>query len=436
MTGNFTPKRPLSHTQTELSEKMLLEVRKKDFKTVSFKMMNTLVITPFSEKEDLFLLMEKEFQPSGKIKKTFTELRIAAGEAAEKKCEMKGCVTLDMIYGIFMKLSGVSAEEKERLMQRECELLQQYSLPRECGKKLFREAKKQKKRVIVTAPTFYPRSVVINILERCGYGSYDDLIIPSEQNFPDSAAAAYIDMILKKSGVSANKLLHIGPDVTADVEAPILRGAKALLMQPAVPLMVRSGRLRGYIQAKHIYDYDTEKFFALHCVLGMAAVYGFDTPQNKLAQSDFCGDSYMLGFIILGALSLCRDFSPSNELQREIISALENNPEAVYGKEDFSQMLRFCFDDILDDYGSEGCTLPLEFLEKYAYSADRNALSPYISTETAEKWSKSVKEPSLAPVYAGKAKKNSLARFADKLFPPETRVRSIVDDILSKGKKF
>jgi hypothetical protein len=49
-------------------------------------------------------------------------------------------------------------------------------------------------------------------------------------------------------------------------------------------------------------------------------------------------------------------------------------------------------------------------------------------------WCENVKEPDLAPVYAHKAKKNALARLADRLFPPETRVRTIVDGILSKRK--
>ena len=75
------------------------------------------------------------------------------------------------------------------------------------------------------------------------------------------------------------------------------------------------------------------------------------------------------------------------------------------------------------------------FLEKYAYSADRDIVSPYLSEDVSDSWTKNDEEPDLAPVYAHKAKKNAVARLADRLFPPGTRVRTIADDILAKGKK-
>ena len=77
----------------------------------------------------------------------------------------------------------------------------------------------------------------------------------------------------------------------------------------------------------------------------------------------------------------------------------------------------------------------LVFFENYAYAGDKDILKPYLSESDFGKWAKNAKEPDLAPVYAHKVKKNAIARLADKLFPQGTRVRTIADDILAKGKK-
>ena len=50
--------RPLSPQQSELEQKLLAQVTDDNIRAVSFKLEEVLTVTPFSMKEDIFLLME------------------------------------------------------------------------------------------------------------------------------------------------------------------------------------------------------------------------------------------------------------------------------------------------------------------------------------------------------------------------------------------
>ncbi len=426
---------PLSETQTQLQEKMTDEVMKNGLKTVSFRLDDVLTVMPFAEKEDLFTFMEAEFAPLNRTKNTFTELRKLAQEAAEKKISLDMNLTLAKIYDNIVKYTNMSKENKAFFMKRECELAVEHTVPRAFGKKLFDCAKERKRRIAIVYNGIYPRETVMAMLKKCGYDSMNVLIMTNELKTPDAAEKNFVDALLAKAKCSPQQLLHIGSDVLDDVEKVIMKGAKALLMQSVDPLMVKSGRFRGYIQSEHAYDYDTDKYTALRNVLGLYRLYGFDVPRNKELRSDFCGDGYMMGFLVLGALRLTDGYEPATPLQEAIADALEKCPETAAGAEDMRMMYDAYFGDAFDNYGTSGCEIPLYFLENFAFGSDREILKPYLSDEMYEKWAEIAKEPELAPVYANKVKKNAVAKLADTLFPPGTKVRTITDGVLAKMKR-
>ena len=151
MDGEFHPKRPLSAAQDEILVKMLHEVERNDHRAISFKLWDTLVITPFSQPEDIFLFMEDDFSLLNTTNKSFTEYRVEAQKAAEKKYGTKGNVTLEKIYDILAKMSGITPTGREKLMTRECDLIQHFAFPRKIGKLLFDKAKDCKNKIIITS---------------------------------------------------------------------------------------------------------------------------------------------------------------------------------------------------------------------------------------------------------------------------------------------
>jgi len=427
-------RRPLSETQEQLTEKLMREVSDPKYRAVSFKLCEVLATMPFSAASDIFDLMEEDFAALGKkTRSSFSELRIKAEAAALKKYEIKVRVSLGKIYDILAKTAGLSAEEKTALMERECSLIEKYAVPRECVRQLFRKAKSTNKRVIIAAETIYPADTVRAVIENCGYTSCDGLVyVPDIEK---CTAESYYAAVLEQAGVGPDKLLHIGGDVAFDIELPLMKGGKALLIASPAALMDKSGRVRAYCEEKHLFDYGNADHFALRCAMGLYSLYGFDIPQNKTALSDFCGDPYMMGFIVLGTLGLIPDYSPETKLAGEIVGALEKDERAVAGRDDFNDMFATYFGDIRDTIQTEGCQLPLDFVEHCCTSADRKHLEANISAKVFKKWSSSVKDPEIVRFRGEKPKQNAVSRLADKMFPPGTKVRSITDSILAKGHK-
>ena len=401
--------------QEKLLNKMLNEISRPEIKTVSFRMKDVLTVMPFSSERDMFTLMENDFRKCSKSGKDFNELRTDAYDTAMKK---SGDISLKNIYKIISKTGKI--KETSGLIQLECSLLEKFTVPRKCGKILYQQAISHKKKVIIVCDKIYPEELIKKILSGCEYNNYDDIVFSDD-----------FGELLEKSGVSPAELIHIGGNVEKDVEIPVLKGTKALLLSPEVPLMVKSGRLRGFIQSEKLLDIDSLEYMALRCAFGLYSMYAFDIPQNKVIKSDFCNNAYMIGFIVFGTLSLAGNFTPETDLQNEILSNLEKNPKIIQGMNDF----KYLFEKYFSDYeiSCSGCELPFIFLEHHASPADRMFFRSCISDGIYKKWTENITEPEILPVYSRPVRKNVLSRLADKLFPPGTKVRTIADRILAKS---
>lgn len=423
---------PLSAEQQALSEKLLRETGSSRYKAVSFRMSGTLVVYPFAQKEDMFAFMEKDFSDLYTGKYTFTELRLAAGDEAEKKNTDFCCPSIEQIYDIIGKKAKLSFEVCKKLMERECELAEFFAMPRGLGKKLADEAKRKGKRTIIVADTIYPPQTTENILKKCGYPC-GNIISAREVCCGISADEAIFAAILEKSHAAPEKLLHIGGNVGADVELPITKGAKALLLTNSNQLMVKSGRLRGYLQAKLVYDNSPADHIALRCAMGLCSAYLFDVPLHKIPLSDFCGNRYVLGFTVWGSLRLIKDCQPEGEIPEKLISAFAADPEITRGMEDFLEAFREHFGDLLIPYGYKDCDMPLKFLADHSAPGDRELLSAGMG-DALGKWAEMAADPSLAPVTERAQNRNAMAKLADKMFPPGTKVRNMADAMLVKMK--
>lgn len=411
------PEKKLSPEQDNILKKMLNEIARPEITAVSFRLKDALAVMPFSSPDDMFLLMETDFRKYSQSKKNFREIRTSAQEKALKK---SGDISLESIYNIIAKTAKIS--DTKPLFEKECELAVFFTSARKCGKILYDEALKQKKKIIIVSEKIYPAEITEKILKKCGYNSYDMIIY--DGNFSD---------IQQQSGAAPPELLHIGGNVEKDVEKPILSGSKALLLSPEFPLMVKSGRLRGFVQSEKLLEIDSPEYLALRCAFALYAIYAFDIPQNKALKSDFCRNPRMLGFMVFGALSLIENYEPLTDFQREILAGLEKKPEVIQGINDFKNLFQEYFRGY--DMNFTGCEIPLIFLENHAAQSDRSFLRPCISDNIFKNWEKNITEPEILPVYSRAVTNNPLSRLVDKLFPRGTKVRTIADSILAKAHR-
>lgn len=420
---------------SEHFEKMYGEIQKSGCKTVCFKMFGTLILPPFSDSEELFLLMEEDFRKIYSGGESFVQLRIISEDIARKKFSGKCSVTIGQIYDILMKRSGISQEERDMLLEQECRLFSEMSYFNRGGCSLYRMTARGKQHIIVAADTIYPRSVIVDILKKWQLSGYDSLIMTSETNMGVNADEAVFADIMRKAKCPPQKLMNIGTDVHADVEIPIMNGAKALMVTAPDMGMIKSGRLRGYVQDRLIYDHDSPEYLALNGAFSIYGGYLFSQPCPKTVHSDFCGDSFKLGYIVFGALSLAENFDPKSEIQRALISAFQLSDEMRAGAEAFKKQFSLHYDGIVEKFGAKGCEIPLEFIERHCDSEDRKLFKEYLEPKIYEKWERSVSEPKTAPVGKKAPKQNFTSRLADKMFPPGTKVRNMADGMLMKMKK-
>lgn len=428
-TNSFKPLRPLSAEQRHILENMKAEISSVNVSAVSFELFETLALRPFFDRCDLLFFMEREFSSLYAGKRSFYDLRREAEERAVKKAKETAAVTLVDIYKELEKISKISPSSRERLMKRECELEEYFCFARQCGAELFRTAAELGKKVIVTAETYLPRKTVEEILRRSGFAGWDKLCITGESGLPKTRL---FEQICREMEIQPHTLLHFGSSFESDAEAPVNQGVRPVFITSCRDRLVKSGRLCGFIQKELIYDFCSEKCLALRCALGLYAAYAFDYPQNKLAQSDFCGDSYMLGFMVLGPLSLYKDLVVSDETELKILGALSRNKAMTDGRTDFIRMFGIHFGSNLEKYGTEGCSLPFRFFFSHGAIGDRMSVQPFISADVMEKWSGTVTEPEIVQVFLGRTRKTAVSRLADRLFPPGTQIRTYVDGILAK----
>ena len=407
-------------------KKMLSEIARPELKAVSIRLEEAIAATPLLDRSDIFILMQDTFAGMSESKRSFSELRADAAA----KCKKSSSLTLGSIYSELRRSAKLSEEDSNKLMELECSLIEKYTVPRSCGGRLLAEAKRLRMKTAIVSDLIYPREVIESIIKKCGCGKYDALILPAEKNLRDDKDV--MDEILSQLSVFPHQLLHIGGSVEHDVEAAVLNGSRSILLSPSMPLMVKSGRLMGNIEALHVFDLDSPEHFLLRCACGLYALYAFDIPQNKIPQSDFCADRHMLGFIVLGTLSLAEKYAPEVGNTSEILDALKNNKLCREGAEDFSALFESCFGDSLKNFSAKDCELPLNFFVNHSAPADRKLIHNQMSEKAMEDWEKNTSEPELAPIHMRRVKKSALYKLADKMFPPGTKVRNIVDGILVK----
>ena len=432
MNNDFKITVPITRDQREVMDKMTGAIRDNGIKAVSFRLFGSLLIFPFSEKNDVFLIMEREYKLTGNGRKSFADLRIEAETEANRKFTGKCSVTLAQIYEIYAKKHKITDEEKESLMRYECETVEKYVFPRAFGKKLLDTAESCGKKIILVAHTFYPRETVLRMAEKCGISG--KMLVTNEIDSGENINGIIFDTVLKKGKASSAAHLHIGGDISADVETPIMKGAKALLLADTTASMIKSGRARSFVQSKQVYEYDTSAFLALHLAFGIYSAYIFDIPRNKTALSDFCGNPYILGFFVYGCCKKA-DISALNDTERAILDAMAANSDMCRGESDFSELFQRHFGNILQSGEYNGFELPLKLLAEHGGSMDVGLLKNNMASELHKKWTEGITDAPTIPNLQRVHEKNKLEKFADRMFPPGTRVRNIADGILFNMKK-
>ena len=151
---------------------------------ISFDIFDTLVMRPFYDPKDMFLLMDSVFFRLSRNNIAFSVLRQDAEELARKKYGIETAtedITLDEIYDFLAEQFGVGRSLTIQMEELECSLEKRYCRARNAGLELFELARILGKKVILISDMYLDRKTVEDVLDACEVKGYEKLYISSEE---------------------------------------------------------------------------------------------------------------------------------------------------------------------------------------------------------------------------------------------------------------
>lgn len=218
MAGKKVKLYPAPHTGKKLAD-CFLEVLM-GYDVISFDVFDTLIFRPFDDPTDVFYILGHR---AGIL--DFNEKRkLAERRARMKRMSLCGDMEIGLsdIWDILSADTGIPVENGER-WEEEAELSLCYANPfmSEIWSKLLEAGKK----IVVTTDMYLPVKTIEAILAKNGFTGYEKIFLSNE--YHKSKAVGDLYGILRQVYPSEH-ILHVGDNVTSDVEHPVRYGIDAV----------------------------------------------------------------------------------------------------------------------------------------------------------------------------------------------------------------
>lgn len=206
-----------------------------EHKIISFDIFDTLLIRPYVKPTDLFTHLELLNNAPG-----FAKARIKAEYAARELARgKKEDITLDEIY---QQIDLQFKKLKEKEMALEYQVLQ----PRPEIEKIYQYACKQKKKIIIISDMYLSQQFLADVLKKCGYNKFDEIFVSSKYGKLKASGSLYRHVV-KKLGVSARNILHIGDNLESDIRRARQLGIDAFFVPKALDCLIETDpRIRKF----------------------------------------------------------------------------------------------------------------------------------------------------------------------------------------------
>lgn len=192
------------HEKAEQFVKRLL-----NYDVISFDMFDTLVIRPFTQPKDLFLLLQAELDYLD-----FANIREKMERIAKERAFVeKGIREVD-IYDIYFQVNKYTNIDIDEGVNKEFEIEYDLCLPNPYMLKVYRMLKEQNKKIIVTSDMYLTSNQINKILKKCGYDKFDNIFISCEYSANKSGKGLYKIISAKYENKS---IIHIGDNYKNDI---------------------------------------------------------------------------------------------------------------------------------------------------------------------------------------------------------------------------
>ena len=188
---------------------------------VSFDVFDTLILRTVPDPLDIFLMVEALYKSRFKRDiSTFHIKRRYASAFARRHFGPE--VNIDQIYFFLDYPDDVKCELEA--IEKECEI--KNCVPNKIMVDVLNWCQKNKKTIIITSDMYLGKDVFDAIFQKNGI-YYDYLFISSDQGSSKRDGSLY-EIVLKKMGISASQLIHIGDNIESDLKNPKLYGIASI----------------------------------------------------------------------------------------------------------------------------------------------------------------------------------------------------------------
>lgn len=215
---------------------------------VSFDVFDTLVCRSVFQPVDIFVLMAARLAEvaSDLFDRSFLQGFPRYRSGMERKLRYKldrdnvkdiDELTIKDVYISLLRENELPSELADMLVAIEQEVELSCLQPRRVGKALFEHAKGQRKKIVIISDFIHPAEFVAKALSSCGYEGWDHLFVSSEAGQKKQSGALY-DIVCRKLGIDAARIVHFGDNPHGDFSIPQKKGISAHLLKSG-PTLVR-----------------------------------------------------------------------------------------------------------------------------------------------------------------------------------------------------
>lgn len=180
------------------------------YEIVSFSVFDTLLLSPFSDPTDLFLLLEEELNQNG-----FREIRIQCEQAVRNKAlSERGNqeVTIQDIWEELERMTGICAQEG---IKKEFDLEKKLCFANPYFKRVWEILRSHNQTIYVLADTYFPQDMVKELLELHGFHGASEILVSCEYNCNKNSDGDLFKILLQRTG--NRPLIHVGSNYGGDV---------------------------------------------------------------------------------------------------------------------------------------------------------------------------------------------------------------------------
>ena len=273
---------------------------------VSFDLFDTLVFRPVERPEDVYELIDREFQEHTEAAVGFGRLRSEAEAFLRRKVIRKETqaedFSLDKVYEALVSEFGLSAGLAGRMKEEELRMERRLCRQRRSGKWLWDRAVAAGKRIIVVSDMILPSDVLDQILSDHGYGNREKLYVSSEIGKRKMTGRLY-EQIARDFRLDPSAFFHIGDNTGSDCRKAEEAGWRSAWLPNTISAFDSRGCAHQVEKiCRDLTDWEAAKrSVGIGIVRKMAANRYFDDPFRAFEESsDYNGDPAFVGYAALG----------------------------------------------------------------------------------------------------------------------------------------